>query len=75
MMRVESRAIILAWACRAQRGNIRIPGTRPAGIYTAGLAQRLVNIEDISGQRRSDHRLGDIDSSGAPHDFRLQTTR
>jgi len=32
--------------CRERnRGNIRIPGTRPAGIYTAGLAQRLVNIE------------------------------
>ncbi len=32
--------------CRERsRGNIRIPGTRPAGVYTAGLAQRLVNIE------------------------------
>jgi len=46
MMRLESRAIVLAMGCRERsRGNIRIPGTRPAGIYTAGLAQRLVNIE------------------------------
>lgn len=46
MMRVQARAIILAMGCRERnRGNIRIPGTRPAGIYTAGLAQRLVNIE------------------------------
>jgi NADPH-dependent 2,4-dienoyl-CoA reductase/sulfur reductase-like enzyme len=46
MMRIETRAVILAMGCRERnRGNIRIPGTRPAGIYTAGLAQRLVNIE------------------------------
>jgi len=46
MMRVQARAIVLAMGCRERnRGNIRIPGTRPAGIYTAGLAQRLVNIE------------------------------
>jgi len=32
--------------CRERnRGNVRIPGARPAGVYTAGLAQRLVNIE------------------------------
>ena len=46
MMRIQTRAVILAMGCRERnRGNIRIPGTRPAGIYTAGLAQRLVNIE------------------------------
>jgi len=46
MMRIEARAIVLAMGCRERnRGNIRIPGARPAGIYTAGLAQRLVNIE------------------------------
>ncbi len=44
--RVEARAVILAMGCRERnRGNIRIPGTRPAGVYTAGLAQRLVNID------------------------------
>lgn len=46
MLHIEARAVILAMGCRERnRGNIRIPGTRPAGIYTAGLAQRLVNIE------------------------------
>ena len=43
---IKSRAVILTMGCREKnRGNIRIPGSRPAGIYTAGLAQRLVNIE------------------------------
>ncbi|MCX7655369.1 MAG: NAD(P)/FAD-dependent oxidoreductase [Treponemataceae bacterium] len=46
MFRVLARAVVLAMGCRERnRGNIRIPGSRPAGIYTAGLAQRLVNIE------------------------------
>ena len=44
--RYGCRAIVLAMGCRERnRGNIHIPGSRPAGIYTAGLAQRLVNIE------------------------------
>ncbi len=43
---LNTRATVLAMGCRERnRGNIRIPGTRPAGIYTAGLAQRLVNVE------------------------------
>ncbi len=42
----EVKAVILAMGCRERnRGNIGIAGTRPAGIFTAGLAQRLVNIE------------------------------
>jgi len=46
VVRLRARAIVLAMGCRERnRGNIRIPGTRPAGVYTAGLAQRLVNIE------------------------------
>jgi thioredoxin reductase len=46
VLRLNSRAIVLAMGCRERnRGNIRIPGDRPAGVYTAGLAQRLVNIE------------------------------
>jgi NADPH-dependent 2,4-dienoyl-CoA reductase/sulfur reductase-like enzyme len=46
VLRISARAVILAMGCRERnRGNIRIPGTRPAGVYTAGLAQRLVNIE------------------------------
>jgi thioredoxin reductase len=45
-MMIQSRAVLLAMGCRERnRGNIRIPGSRPAGIFTAGLAQRLVNIE------------------------------
>jgi NADPH-dependent 2,4-dienoyl-CoA reductase/sulfur reductase-like enzyme len=46
VMRIQSRAVVLAMGCRERnRGNVRIPGSRPAGIFTAGLAQRLVNIE------------------------------
>lgn len=46
VLRLNARAIVLAMGCRERnRGNIRIPGDRPAGVYTAGLAQRLVNIE------------------------------
>ncbi|MCL2806093.1 MAG: NAD(P)/FAD-dependent oxidoreductase [Treponema sp.] len=46
VMRIQTRALLLAMGCRERnRGNIRIPGSRPAGVYTAGLAQRLVNIE------------------------------
>lgn len=45
-LRVEARAVVLAMGCRERnRGNIRIPGSRPSGVYTAGLAQRLVNID------------------------------
>jgi thioredoxin reductase len=46
VLRIQTRAIILAMGCRERnRGNVRIPGSRPAGVFTAGLAQRLVNIE------------------------------
>jgi NADPH-dependent 2,4-dienoyl-CoA reductase/sulfur reductase-like enzyme len=46
VMRIRSRAVVLAMGCRERnRGNVRIPGSRPAGVFTAGLAQRLVNIE------------------------------
>lgn len=43
---LNARAVILAMGSRERnRGNVRIPGGRPAGVFTAGLAQRLVNIE------------------------------
>lgn len=43
--RIHGRAMVLAMGSRERnRGSIRIPGTRPAGIFTAGAAQRLVNI-------------------------------
>ena len=45
---VHARAVVLAMGCRERnRGNVRIPGTRPAGVMTAGLAQRLVNIDGL----------------------------
>ncbi|HQG40006.1 MAG TPA: FAD/NAD(P)-binding oxidoreductase, partial [Spirochaetales bacterium] len=46
ILKITCDVLILAMGCRERnRGNIRIPGDRPAGVYTAGLAQRLVNIE------------------------------
>ena len=43
---IKAKAVILAMGCRERtRGNIMLPGTRPAGIFTAGLAQRFTNIE------------------------------
>lgn len=43
---LHPRVIILAAGCRERnRGNISIPGTRPSGVFTAGLAQRFVNID------------------------------
>lgn len=43
---IEAGAVILAMGCRERpRGALGIPGFRPAGVYTAGTAQRLVNIE------------------------------
>ena len=44
---VNAKSIVLAMGCRERtRANIVIPGTRPAGIYTAGAAQRLINREN-----------------------------
>jgi thioredoxin reductase len=46
LIEVESKAIILAMGCRERtRGAINIPGFRPSGIFTAGQAQRFVNME------------------------------
>ncbi len=46
MMEIQARAVILAMGCRERpRGALNIPGYRPAGIYSAGTAQRLVNVE------------------------------
>lgn len=43
---IEARAVILAMGCRERsRGALNIPGYRPAGIYSAGTAQRYVNME------------------------------
>lgn len=46
MTMLRTRAVILAMGCRERpRGALNVPGFRPAGIYTAGTAQRLVNME------------------------------
>jgi len=46
LLAIQTRSLILAMGCRERpRGALAIPGTRPAGVYTAGTAQRLVNIE------------------------------
>ena len=46
MIQIRAEAVILAMGCRERpRGALGIPGFRPAGIYTAGTAQRLVNME------------------------------
>jgi thioredoxin reductase len=42
------KAIVLAMGCRERtRGQICIPGTRPAGVYTAGVAQNLINLKNV----------------------------
>ncbi len=46
MMRIQAGAVILGMGCRERtRGALRIPGQRPAGVLTAGAAQRFVNID------------------------------
>ncbi|GAK57497.1 hypothetical protein U27_04464 [Candidatus Vecturithrix granuli] len=48
VVEIDSKAVVLAMGCRERnRGNISIPGTRPAGIFTAGFAQKLVNMYGI----------------------------
>lgn len=46
IIQIQAKAVILAMGCRERpRGALNIPGYRPAGIYSAGTAQRLVNME------------------------------
>ncbi|NLZ69130.1 MAG: FAD-dependent oxidoreductase, partial [Spirochaetales bacterium] len=46
LVEIEAEAIILAMGCRERaRGSLNIPGFRPSGVFSAGTAQRLVNIE------------------------------
>ena len=48
MFQIQAKAVILAMGCRERsRGALNIPGYRPAGIYSAGTAQRLVNREGL----------------------------
>jgi len=53
MLDVHAKAIVLAMGCRERaRGALGIPGTRPAGIFTAGTAQRLMDIEGYMPGRK-----------------------
>ena len=53
LFQVQAKAVVLAMGCRERpRGALNIPGTRPAGIFTAGTAQRLVNMEGYLPGRR-----------------------
>lgn len=62
MLQLTGRAIVLAMGCRERtRSEIKIPGSRPAGVFTAGLAQRYVNIENLKpGSRAVILGSGDI---------------
>jgi NADPH-dependent 2,4-dienoyl-CoA reductase/sulfur reductase-like enzyme len=59
---VQAKAIVLAMGCRERtRGAISIPGTRPAGVFTAGTAQRYINMEGyMVGERVFILGSGDI---------------
>jgi len=53
LLELEARALVLAMGCRERtRAQVRLPGTRPAGVYTAGTAQRFVNVEGFMPGRR-----------------------
>ena len=49
LVQISAKAVILSMGCRERpRGALNIPGFRPAGIYSAGTAQRLMNVEGYS---------------------------
>ncbi len=53
LMHIKAKAVVLATGCRERtRGALIIPGTRPAGIFTAGAAQRFVNIDGYMPGRK-----------------------
>lgn len=62
ILQLTGRAIVLAMGCRERtRSEIKIPGSRPAGVFTAGLAQRYINIENLKpGSRAVILGSGDI---------------
>ena len=62
MLGLTGRAVVLAMGCRERtRSEIKIPGSRPAGVFTAGLAQRYINIENLKpGSRAVILGSGDI---------------
>ena len=62
MLQLTGRAVVLAMGCRERtRSEIKIPGSRHAGVFTAGLAQRYINIENLKpGSRAVILGSGDI---------------
>lgn len=62
MLQLTGRAVVLAMGCRERtRSEIKIPGSRPAGVFMAGLAQRYINIENLKpGSRAVILGSGDI---------------
>ena len=62
MLQLTGRAVVLAMGCRERtRSEIKIPGSRPAGVFTAGLAQRYISIENLKpGSRAVILGSGDI---------------
>lgn len=62
MLQLTGRAVVLAMGCRERtRSEIKIPGSRPAGVLTAGLAQRYINIDNLKpGSRAVILGSGDI---------------
>ena len=62
MLEISAKAVVLAMGCRERtRGALRIPGKRPAGIFSAGTAQRYINIDGyIPGRKAVILGSGDI---------------
>ena len=62
MLQLTGRAVVLAMGCHERtRSEIKIPGSRPAGVFTAGLAQRYINIDNLKpGSRAVILGSGDI---------------
>ena len=62
MLQLTGHAVVLAMGCRERtRSEIKISGSRPAGVFTAGLAQRYINIENLKpGSRTVILGSGDI---------------
>jgi NADPH-dependent 2,4-dienoyl-CoA reductase/sulfur reductase-like enzyme len=53
LLNIEAPSIILAMGCREKpAGAVGLPGTRPAGVFTAGTAQRLMNMQNVSIGKR-----------------------
>ena len=53
ILKIKAKAVVLAMGCRERsRGALNIPGTRPAGVYSAGTAQKLINCMGYSVGKR-----------------------